>query len=113
MKRSGTFALLMLGLLTLLSACTGQTALIFENASGCGTIHVELTNQQTSVVEVYDVAPGQQLTVAVTPDITYTYRVDFGGADSICSGEYRGQVTVPSGSSQTFNLTAATPTPAP
>jgi hypothetical protein len=112
MQRFGPLAVLTLGLLIMLSACVGQTALVFENLSGCGTIHVELANSQSTAVESYDIPQGQTLTVIVTPDLIYAYYVNYSGADSICSGEYRGQVTVPSGSAQTFNLAAATPTPA-
>lgn len=115
LTRRSTIAvgLVLFAAITVLSACTSQTALILANNSECGTIHVELTNTQTSVTETYDLERGQTLTIPVAANITYTYFVDYGGEDSICKGEYRGQVLIPVGASQTFNLTAATPTPAP
>ncbi len=99
-----------------LSACVGRTAVIFDNQTVCNSIRVELTNDQTGVTEVYAVLAGETLTVDVQPNTTYTYYIDYSagntpGAGNQCSGEYRGQVTVPLGASQRFSLTVATPTP--
>jgi len=104
--------------LLLLSACGGRTAVIFDNQTVCSSIRVELTNDQTGITEVYDVAAGETLTVDVQPNSSYTYYINYSagstiGAGNRCSGEYRGQVTVPPGASQHFNLTVATPTPSP
>lgn len=111
MKRYGHLAILLFGLMVVLSACVGQTALVFANQTSCGTIHIELTNSQTGITDSYDVLEGETLTVEVTPNTAYSYFVDYQGEGSICTGEYRGQVMVPAGSAQTFNLAAATPTP--
>lgn len=113
MKRHALFLAMLLGLLLGLSACSGQTALIFENNTACGTIRVELANAATAVTEVYEVAQGSRVTVEVTANTAYNYFIDYRGENSICSGEYRGQVIIPGGASQTFNLEAATPTPRP
>ena len=113
MKRYGALAVILLALMVGLSACSGPTALVFANNTTCGTIRVELTNTQTNTVETFDISEGETLTVEVAANVSYAYFVDYAGEGSICSGEYRGQVMVPVGSSQTFNLEAATPTPAP
>lgn len=113
MKRHALLLAVLLGLMLGLSACSGQTAVIFENNTACGTIRVELTNTTTSATQVYNVAQGEQVTVEVSANTTYSYFIDYRGEGSICTGEYRGQVVVPNGSSQTFNLEAATPTPQP
>lgn len=111
MKRFGLLAIILLGATLGLTACVGQTALIFTNQTACGTILVELTNNQTGITESYEILQGETLAIEVTANITYAYLVDYQGEGSICTGEYRGQVVVPAGASQTFNLAAATPTP--
>lgn len=114
MKRHATFLAMLLGLMLLgLTACAGQTAVVFENNTTCGMIRVELTNATTTNTEFYDIAQGETVTVEVTPNTTYSYFINYRGEGSICSGEYRGQIVVPGGSTQTFNLEAATPTPLP
>lgn len=111
MKRYGPLVALLIGSVLILSACAGQTGLVFTNQTACGTIYIELTNGQTGITDTYEVAQGETLSVEVNANVTYAYLVDYEGEGSICTGEYRGQVMVPMGSSQTFNLTAATPTP--
>lgn len=106
---------LVAGLLLVLAACSGQTALVFENETVCGTIQVELTNSQTGITETYDVPVGETVVVEVVPNVTYRYVVDYSVAENeagyVCDAIHRGQVTAPTGTSQTFNLTAVTPTP--
>ncbi len=113
MKRHAFFLVMLLGLMLGLSACSGQTAVVFENNTTCGTIRVELTNATTTSTEIYNISQGETITVEVTPNTTYSYFINYRGEGSICSGEYRGQIVVPGGSTQTFNLEAATPTPLP
>lgn len=113
MKQHAVLLALLLGLMFGLSACSGQTAIVFENNTACGTIYVELTNTETAITETYNITEGQSVTVEVLANVTYNYFVDYQGEGSICSGEYRGQVMIPGGSTQTFNLEAATPTPQP
>ncbi len=109
-------AMAMASALLLLSACVGRTAVVFDNQTVCSAIRVELTNDQTGMAEVYTIPAGETLAIDVLPNTSYTYHIDYsggntGGTGSRCSGEYRGQVTVPPGASQRFNLTVATPTP--
>ncbi len=103
-------------MLLLLSACVGQAALVFDNQTVCGTIRVDLTNTQTAEIKSYEVPVGETITVEVTPNIAYDYVVDYTAAGVNeegyeCIAIQRGQVTVPAGASQKFNLTAVTPTP--
>jgi hypothetical protein len=117
MQHRKSFTIWSLFLILILTACTGATEVVFRNQTTCGTIRVELLNSQTNLTEYYDIPTGETITVPVTPNVPYTYRVDYSfsgtNADGFtCIGDYRGQVVVPSGASQRFNLTAATPTPA-
>ncbi len=115
MKHYRRLILLVAGLL-LLAGCTGQSTLIFENSTVCGTIQIELTNTQNDVTETYQVPTGETLTIGVAPDVTYRYVIDYSAAQDSpqgyrCIAVQRGEVSVPNGSSTRFNLTAATPTP--
>ncbi|MFC1959677.1 hypothetical protein ACFLYO_03095 [Chloroflexota bacterium] len=103
-------------LLTLgLTGCVGSTSIVYTNQTVCGTIRVELTNSQTGVTDTHDVPMGESLTLEVAPNITYAYVVDYTTADNDtgmqCIAIHRGQLNVEPGTSQTFNLTAVTPTP--
>jgi hypothetical protein len=116
MKRYGFLALLILVMMMVLSACVGSTTVLFDNQTICGTIRVELTNSQTNVTEYYDVPMGERLAIDVAPNINYLYVVDYTAAGVNeegyeCIAIHRGQVLVPPGASQLFNLTAVTPTP--
>ncbi|MBN1965873.1 MAG: hypothetical protein JW910_14570 [Anaerolineae bacterium] len=114
-RRLALFALLTTALM-LAAGCMGGTSVVFDNQTVCGTIQVELTNTETGITETYDVPMGETLAIDVTPNITYRYVVDYTVAGEnadgfVCTAVHRGQVTVPTGTSQTFNLTAVTPTP--
>ena len=103
-------------LLIVLAGCGGSSNLVFDNLTVCGTIQIDLTNTQTNTTETYQVDSGQTLSVEVSPNIAYNYVVDYsaGGATADgfeCIAVHRGQVSVPAGATQTFNLTAVTPTP--
>jgi len=105
-------------MLVLLAACTNATAVEFDNRTVCGTIEVQLTNTQTNTTETYQVAIGQTITIDVAPSVTYNYVVDYTAAGTNeqgyeCVAIQRGQVTVPLGATQRFNLTAVPPTPSP
>ncbi|GAB4527254.1 MAG: hypothetical protein Kow0063_02320 [Anaerolineae bacterium] len=118
MKQHRLLTILLAGSLLLLSACGGTSTLVFDNQTVCGTIQIELTNSQTNVTETYQVAMGQTLTIEITPNVTYHYVVDYsatGGNEAgyVCVAVHRGEVSVPPGASQKFNLTAVTPTPSP
>lgn len=118
MTRHRLLAALLAASLLLLSGCGGTSTLVFDNQTVCGTIQIELTNSQTNVTETYQVAIGQTLTIEVAPNVTYQYVVDYSATEGdeagyVCVAVYRGEVSVPPGTSQKFNLTAVTPTPSP
>lgn len=117
MKQFGRLAIIVIALSLALSACVGTTAVVFENRTACGTITVELTNTQTNTPETHEVKMTETLSVEVSPNTIYQYVVDFTASGKndegmICTQIQRGQVTVPTGASVYFNLTAVTPTPA-
>lgn len=108
--------LAVLMLCPMLAACTGPTTVVFENQTVCGTIRVELTNTQTNETVTRDVPVGETVSIEVVPSVTYNYAVDYTAAGVTaegfrCTAIQRGQVIVPQGGSQKFNLTAVTPTP--
>ena len=116
MKRQRILVPILLGLILVLAACGGNSAVAFENRTVCGTIAVSLTNTQTGVAETRNVEIGQTVTIDVAPNVPYDYVVDYTAAGTNaegfrCIAVQRGQVTVPQGSTQYFNLTAVTPTP--
>ena len=116
MKHQRMLIPVLLGLALILTACGGASAVAFENRTVCGTIAVSLTNTQTGVPETRNVAIGETVTIEVAPDVPYDYVVDYTAAGTNdegfrCVAVQRGQVTVPQGSTQYFNLTAVTPTP--
>ena len=116
MKNHKLLLVFVMGLVLALSACVGATTIVFDNETVCGTIRVDLTNTQTSVTEVYQVEIGETVTIEVSPNVVYSYVVDYTAAGEnaegfTCTAVQRGQVSVPPGSSQKFNLTAVTPTP--
>lgn len=118
MKRQGiALALLLLLMITMLSGCVGASAVTFDNQTQCGAIRVELTNSTNSITETYAVEIGESLTIEVESNVVYTYVVDYTAAENDmgyeCLAIHRGQLSVPGGSTQTFNLTAVTPTPPP
>jgi ABC-type oligopeptide transport system substrate-binding subunit len=93
-----------------LSACSDTKARVaFENTSKCGTIKVRL-NDTTSLDFLEGQVPmGEKKIFEVKPDTFYEYLVDFtaGGVQDDgrrCQAFERGQVKVPSGSTQTFKL---------
>jgi hypothetical protein len=103
-------------MLLILAGCGGNSAVAFENRTVCGTIAVSLTNTQTGVEETRNVAIGETVTIDVAPNVPYDYVVDYTAAGTNdegfrCIAVQRGEVTVPQGSTQYFNLTAVTPTP--
>ncbi len=113
MKHLWILAILVTGSMLILSACSGATTIVFQNITECGTIRVELTNTETSATEVYDVPMSETVTIEVTANATYRFAVDYtiGEGPYECVEIRRGQVVVPPGASQKFNLTAVTPTP--
>ena len=116
MRHSRILSLLLLGMLAMLAACTNATTVEFDNRTVCGTIEVQLTNTQSNVTETYQVEVGKTISIDVAPNVTYNYVVDYTSAGTNeqgyeCIAIQRGQVTVPLGATQRFNLTAVTPTP--
>jgi len=109
--------------LLLLSGCSGRSPfdrralIVFVNQSECGEIPVQLSNRASGEVKKLSVLSGATLEVEVTPDASYRYYVDFAAtartADNFkCTGVEQGDVSVPAGTRQTFNLASQKQTPA-
>lgn len=115
MRYRTILAMLLTVLLLIITACTTETRLTFENNTVCGTIQIDLTNTQTNTTTSYHVAIGETLTIDVQPDVTYEYVIDYSAAEDgegyTCVAIQRGEVTVPGGTTTQYSLTAVTPTP--
>ncbi|NLX10236.1 MAG: hypothetical protein GXY36_11310 [Chloroflexi bacterium] len=114
MKRRG-FLLLLVLIPLLLAACDdGETTLVFDNQTECGSASIEVTNTEAGSVENYTLAEGEKLTVKISPAVTYRYAIQYEGRPDArirCEAK-SGTVMVPNrGQDSTFRLVAVTPTP--
>lgn len=110
-------------LLASLAGCSGRSPfdrralIVFVNQSECGEIPVQLTNRATGEIKKVSLLSGATLEIEVTPEVNYRYLIDFSAtartADNFkCTGVEQGDVSVPAGTRQTFNLASRKQTPA-
>lgn len=70
--------LLSLGLaLLLLAACSARSELHFVNETECGAATITLMHIPPGQTSTHTIAPGAELTIAVTPDELYRYEVTY------------------------------------
>lgn len=109
---ASTRLFLLMAILFVLAACGSREArVVFNNVSACGAITINLIEVDTNtvIVDRESLAQNATRTITLKPDTRYRYEVDFRASGTLsnrtrCTAVESGTVTVPAGSTQSFNL---------